>query len=66
MYQIICQAKQIKFIIKLYKNQNILLDNHATYQKAGSLRAASISKSHNTVNNNSIFNTKHADFSTKW
>ena len=33
IYQIICQAKPIKFIIKLYANHNILLVKHASYQK---------------------------------
>ena len=36
------------------------------HQKAESLRAASLSKLDNMVNNNSNFNTKRAEFSTKW
>ena len=65
MYQTICQAKPIKFIIKLYRNHNTLLIKHATYQKTESSRAASLSKLDNMVNNNSIFNTNYAEFFTK-
>ena len=57
IYQTICQAKPIKFIIKLYADFNTL---------AESLRGASLSKLDNRVNKNSIFNTKYAEFSTKW
>ena len=39
---------------------------HATYQKAESLIAASLSKLDNSIKNNSIFNAKCAEFSTKW
>ena len=60
------QLKLIKFIIKLYANQNSLLVEHATYQKVESLRAASVSKLDNTANNNYIFNTKCLEFCTKW
>ena len=42
-HQTICQAKPVKFIIKLYINRNTLLVKHTTYQKAESLRAASFS-----------------------
>ena len=48
MYQTICQAESIKFIINLYLN---LL---STYQKAQSPRAAPLSKLGNTFNKNSI------------
>ena len=48
----------IKFIINLYLN---LL---STYQEAESPRTAFLSKLDNTVNKNSIFNTKCAKFST--
>ena len=34
-------AKPIKFVIKLYINQNTLLDKFATYQKPESLKAYS-------------------------
>ena len=51
IYQTLCQAKPVKVIIKLYANHNTLLVKHATYQNAAL---------DNTVNNNSIFNTKHA------
>ena len=51
IYQTLCQAKPIKFTIKLYTNHNTLLVKHATCQKA---------ELDNTVNNNSIFNTKYA------
>ena len=66
MYQTICQVKPLKFIIKLYINHDTLLLKHATYQKAESLRATSLSKLNNTLNNNSIFNTKCAELSTTW
>ena len=56
----------IKFAIKLYANHNTLLGKHATYQKAESLRGASLSKLDNTVNNNSNFSAKCPEFSTKW
>ena len=39
---------------------------HATYQNAESLKAIFLSKLENMVNNNSIFNTKCAELSTKW
>ena len=64
-YQIICQSKPIKFNIKLYTDHNALWVKHATHQIVGSLRAVSLSKLDNTVNNNSIFNTKYGGFSTK-
>ena len=54
------------FIIKLCTDHNTLSVKHTTHQKAESLRAASVSKSDNTVNNNSISNTRYAEFSTKW
>ena len=57
IYQSICQVKPIKFIIKLYTRCR---------QKAEFLRVASLSKSSNSVNNNSIFNIQYAEFSTKW
>ena len=66
MYQIIWQAKPIKFIIKLYTDHDTLWVKHATHQKAESLGAASLSKLDNMVKNNSIFNTEHAEFFTKW
>ena len=58
IYQSICRAKPIKFIIKLYTNHNTLLVKPQTYQKAESLRVATLSKLDNTVNKSSIFNTK--------
>ena len=66
IYQTICQAKPIKFIIKLYKDHNTLGVKHTTHQKAESLRPGSLSKLENTVNKSSIFKTNYADFSTKW
>ena len=45
---------------------NALWVKHASHQKAESLRAPSLSKLDNMVNSNSIFNTKYAEFSTKW
>ena len=52
-----------KFITELYISHYILLAKHATYQKVESLRAASLSKLDNRVNNNYIFNIDCADFS---
>ena len=66
IYQTICKAKPIKFIIKLYTNHDTLSVKHATHQKAKSLRASSVSNLDNMLNNNSTFNTKYAEFSTKW
>ena len=63
--QTIYQAKPIKPFIKLYTDHNILWVKHATHQKAESLLDASLSKLDNTVNNNSISNTKYAEFSIK-
>ena len=65
IYQTICQAKLVKFIIKLYTDDNNLWLKHTTHQKAEPLRAASFSKLDNTASN-SIFNTKYSEFSTKW
>ena len=65
-YQTICQAKPIKFMIKLSTDHNTFLVKHATYQKVESLRATSLSKLENMVNSNSIFNTNCPEFSTKW
>ena len=53
------------FIIKLYTDHNTLWVKQATYHKTESLTAASLSKFDNMVNNNSVFNTKYAEFSTK-
>ena len=60
------QAKPIKFIIKLFTDHHISCSRHATHQKAKSLGAAFLSKLDNSVNNNSIFNTKYAELFTKW
>ena len=43
IYQNICNAQPSKFIIKLYTDHNALWVKRATYQKAESLRAASLS-----------------------
>ena len=66
IYQTICKAKTIKFIIKINTDHNALWVKHATYQNVESLRAASLTKLDNIVINNPIFNTKDAKFSTKW
>ena len=66
IYQTTYQANAIKNIIKLYIYQNTLWVKKVTLQKAESLRAASHPKLGNTVNRNSIFNTRCAEFSTKW
>ena len=50
----------------IYTSHKTLLVQHATYQKAESLRAASLSKLDNRVNNHSIFNTKCSELFTKW
>ena len=50
----------------LYTDHYTLWVKHATYQKAEFLRATSLLKLGNTVNNNSIFNTKYAEFFTEW
>ena len=63
--QTICQAKPTKFIIKLCTGLNTLWVKHSTHQKDELLRAGSLSKLDGTVNNNSIFNTKYAEF-LKW
>ena len=60
------KAKPIKFIIKLYTGSNTFLVKHATHQKFEFLRAISLSKLDYMVNNNSTFNPKYAEFSTKW
>ena len=61
-----CQAKPMKFIIKLHTYDNILCVKRATHEKAEPLRATSLSKLDNTANNNSIFSTKYAGFSAGW
>ena len=38
IYQTICQAKSIKFIIKLYTDHNSLWVKHVTFQRAESLK----------------------------
>ena len=65
IYQTICQAKPIKFIIKLV--QIIIIYGTTLYpSKSWVCKSCSLSKLDSTVNNNSIFNTKYADFSAKW
>ena len=44
MYKTKCEVKPIKFIIKVYLNHDTLLVKRATYQKAESLWATSLSK----------------------
>ena len=66
IFQSICQDKPMKLIIKLYSDHNTLQVKQASHQKAESLKGSSLSKLDNTVDNNSIFNTKYAEFSTKW
>ena len=58
------QANQI-YHQAIYKS-NTFLANCATYQKAESLRAASLSKLDSTVNSYFIFTTKCLEFSAKW
>ena len=64
-YQPICQAEPIKFIINLCADHNTLWVKHTTHQKAESLRAAPF-KVRKHGQHNSIFNTKYAEFCTKW
>ena len=59
------QAKPIKLIINLYADHNTIWANYVTHQKAESLRADSLSKLDNMVNNNSISNTNYVDVSIK-
>ena len=66
IYQTICKAKLMKVIFKLYTDHNSLWTKQTTHQKAGSLRVTSLSKLDNMINNDFIFNTKYAEFSTKW
>ena len=84
IYQTVCQAKALKFIIKLYADHQKLwhvcrwgsLCAHTRKKKLWLnmlpienlilIRAASLSKLDNTVNNNSVFNTKCPEFSTKY
>ena len=56
------EANQVYY--KLYTDHDTLWVKHATLQKSESLRAVYLSKLDNMVNN-SIFNTKYAEFSTK-
>ena len=56
----------MKVIIKPYTDHNSLWTKRTTHQKAGSLRANFLSELDNMVNNNSVFNTKYAEFATKW
>ena len=58
-------TKPIKFIIKLFTDHNTSWVKRATHQKVESLKAAFLSRLDNTVNNNSIFNTKYAEC-IKW
>ena len=66
IYQIIRKAKLFKCVSKLHKNHNSLWIIHATHQKANSLRAPSLSKLDNMLNNSSIFDKKYAEVLTKW
>ena len=66
IYQTKHQAKLIKCVIKLYTDYNTFWVKRAIHQKAQSLKAAFLSKLHNTVKNNSIFNTKYAEFFKTW
>ena len=59
------ESSQSNFFIKLYTDLNTLWVKHTTHQKAEPLRAASLSKLGNSVNNNSICNTTYAEFSVK-
>ena len=58
------QANQIYH--EAVTDHNTLWVKHTICQKTESLRGASLSKLCSMVNNNFIFNTKDATFSTKW
>ena len=66
IYQTMCKANPTKFITKLYTGHNTFWVEHMTHQNVESLRPTFLSKLDNIVNNNSIVNTKDAEFSTKW
>ena len=66
IYQTMCKANPTKFITKLYTGHNTFWVEHTTHQNVESLRPTFLSKLDNIVNNNSIVNTKDAEFSTKW
>ena len=53
------------FFIRLYTDFNNLWVKHATHQKDDTLRAASLSELDYMANNNSVSNTKYAEFSIK-
>ena len=58
------QSNLLLFFIQI--SQYLIWVKHNIHQKAESWSASSLSKSDNTVNNNLTFNTKWAEFSTKW
>ena len=58
------QSNLLLFFIQI--SQYLIWAKHNIHQKAESWSASSLSKSDNTVNNNLTFNTKWAEFSTKW
>ena len=66
IYQTICKAKPIKFIIKLYTDHDTFWVKHTNHQKVEFLRAASLSNLGNMVNSNVSFNTKYAKCFIKW
>ena len=66
IYQTIRQAKLIKFIIKVYADQITISVKVLPIKKLSLLRTPSFSKLESTVSNNSIFNTKYAEFVTRW
>ena len=59
------QTKFQSNLLLKYIQINTLTVKQATCQKSEPLRAASLSKLDNTMNSNSSFNTKFAEFSTK-
>ena len=60
------KAMSIKFIVKLYTGYHPFWIKQAAHQKRESLRATALSKLDSMVKNKSIFNTKYAEFPTKW
>ena len=61
------QSSYIQIILSSYIQIIILYQsNTVPIKKAELLRAASLSKLENTVNNKCIFNTKYAESSAKW
>ena len=68
IYQAICRSKTIKSDIRLYTDHNSfnMGQTHYLSKRWVFKRSFSLSNLDNTVNKNSIFSTKYAEYSTKW